>query len=282
MIDVSISIVSYNTRDLLLRCLQSIFAHTKGISFEVIVVDNNSHDGTVDAVRKKYPQVNVIANTTNKYFAANNQAFAIAKGTYVLILNADTYFVDNSVTTMKKYMDTHAKVGACEGVEIYENGAIMASGSKKLTPLIDFYLLSLIGVRLADKKLINNYKIAEKDRSDTFEVEVGCDAFLMVRRNLLEKIHGYDEKLKLFYTENDLCLRIQQQAFQILHLGSAKVMHRVSASTSKLGWKKQDIYYADMLQYYKKHGYVFSGSVLFLLLKCEEYMLQVREKIQRK
>jgi GT2 family glycosyltransferase len=171
-------------------------------------------------------------------------------------------------------------VDACEGLEIYENGKILETGSLFSTPLIDFYELSLIGKRIADKPMIAGYRLATNDRKKDFDVDVACDAFLLVRKKVLDKLKGYDEKFLLYYTENDLCLRIKKMGKRVVHLGDVTVIHRVSASVVNLGWRKTDIYYHDLFHYYWKHGYKFSGTGLFCLLKFEEFLLQVRAKIK--
>ncbi len=274
--DVSISIVSYNTKKLLARCLRSIYQKTKGIKFEIIVIDNNSSDGSSSMLKKDFPKVKLIENKQNNFYAgANNQALQIAGGKYFLILNADTFFVDNSIKKINDYMEKNRKVGAVEGLEIYTSGQNVDTGSLFSTPEIDFYELSLIGKRLRKQKMVSDYRISNKDRSEDFEVDVGCDAFLCVRTDILKKIGGYDNKLRLFYTENDLCLRIKKSGHKIFHLGKAKVIHEVSASTKKIGWRKLDIYYNDMLRYYVKNGYLLGGILLFILLKLEETVLKI-------
>lgn len=276
MIDLTISIVSYNTRDLLKRCLNSIFECTKGIVFEITVIDNASKDGSVDMVRKSFPKVKLIINKENAMFThANNQALKIAKGKYFLVLNSDTYFKDNSLKKMVDYMNGHPKVGALEGLEIYEDGELIPNGSLFSTPLIDFYELSIIGKRLKNQRVVDKYRLKEKSRKTTFEIDVGCDAFLLVRTDVLKKVGGYDEKFKLYYTENDLCFQIKKQKYKILHFGEGFVMHTVSVSANKLGWKKMDIYYKDLLYYYIKHGYIVSSFALYLLLKIEQLLLKI-------
>ena len=112
MIDLSIAIVSYNTKDLLLDCLRSLHAHTSGIRFDVIVVDNDSRDGTVPAVRDAYPAITIIENQDNRGFAkAVNQAVAVSCGRHVLLLNSDTLVRDQSLATMVRYLDDHPDVG---------------------------------------------------------------------------------------------------------------------------------------------------------------------------
>ncbi len=277
---VTVSIVSYNTKDLIKRCIASIFKKTKGITIEVIVVDNASSDGTVEEIEKSFPQVTVIKNKKNAFFArANNQTLKKAKGNFFLVLNADTYFTDNSIKTMVDYLKKNRKVGAVEGLEVDQFGKDVPTGSKFSTPLIDFYELSLIGKRLKKYFLKEDFRYSGISRKETFSVDVGCDAFLMLRTDLMKKIKGYDNVFDLFYTENDVCLRIKKLGYEVIHLGSAKVVHHVSSSISKIGWRKMDIYYRDLYQYYKKHFSLLSALVLFSLLKGEQYLLMTREKI---
>lgn len=280
--DLTISIVSYNTKDILRKCLTSIYKYTKDITFEIIVVDNASLDGTPHMVQSEFPQVTLIANKNNKFFAkANNQALKKAKGKYFLILNSDTYFIDNSLKKMVSFMEKNISVGGCEGLEFYEDGSIVQTGSRLSTPLIDFYELSYFGTKIANKKVINSYRISSQDRKNTFEIDVGCDAFFIVRKDIMDRIGGYDEKLLLYYTENDLCLRIKKLGYKVVHLGESKIIHKVSVSVNKLGWKKMDIYYRDLLSYYIKHKYIIGGLLLFGLLKTEETALKIRAHVRQ-
>ncbi|MBW2076204.1 MAG: glycosyltransferase [Deltaproteobacteria bacterium] len=110
--DLSIIVVSYNTKSLLLDCLASIFATVKGMNFEVWVVDNNSTDGTIEAVRQRYPTVNAIANRQNLGFAAaNNQAFRAMSGRYALLLNSDAMLTEGAVRALYNFMEDHHEAG---------------------------------------------------------------------------------------------------------------------------------------------------------------------------
>lgn len=280
-VDVTISIVSYNTKDLLIRCLDSIKKHTKEITYEIIVVENGSRDGTVEALKER-KDVLFINNKKNKFFTkANNQAFLLSKGRYFLILNADTYITDNSFKKMVDYLDQHKDVAACEGLEVYEDGRVVPTGSRFSSPLIDFYELSIIGNKMKNKKAIKSYRMTDKKRTATFDVDVACDAFLMVRRQVFKDIGMYDERMKLYYTENDLCKSIKKMGQRIVHLGNAKVIHKVSASADQLGVKKNDIYYNDLLSYYKKHNFVILGYILYFDLLIEKKLLKAREFVRQ-
>jgi GT2 family glycosyltransferase len=111
-LDISIIVVSYNTKSLLLDCLASIFATVEGVSFEVWLVDNNSTDGTIEAVRQRYPAVNAIANRENLGFAtANNQAFRSMSGRYALLLNSDATLTGGAVRALYDFMEDHPEAG---------------------------------------------------------------------------------------------------------------------------------------------------------------------------
>ena len=110
--DISIIVVSYNTKPLVLDCLASIFATVEGVSFEVWLVDNNSTDGTIEAVRQRYPTVNAIANRENLGFAAaNNQALRAMSGRYALLLNSDTVLTEGAVRALYDFMEDHPEAG---------------------------------------------------------------------------------------------------------------------------------------------------------------------------
>lgn len=268
MLDLTISIISYNTKDFLRRCLASIFKHTTKITFQVIVVDNASGDGSAAMVKKDFPQVKLIKNRINKFYTgANNQALRLAKSRYFLILNSDIFLTANAFKTMVNYLDRHPRVGAIEPLQLYQNGRIAPTGSRHNTLLTDFYELTWLGRRLSNRRFLNRFRLKSKNRRHTWPAEVICDAALMTRLNLVRQIGGYDKKLKLYYTENDLCRRIQNQGFTTIHLGSAKVYHTVSASTAKVGWPTiSGIYAADLWHYYHKwHGLLPAGLLWFSL-----------------
>ena len=269
MLDLTISIVSYNTKDLLRRCLTSIFKFTRKLNFEVIVVDNASSDTSATMVKREFPRVKLIRNRLNRWYTgANNQALKLARGRYFLILNSDIFLKHNAFKTMIAYLDKHPRVGAIEPLQIYEHGRIAPTGSHHNTPLTDFFELTWLGRKLAHQKLLNHFRMVRKSRRHTWPAQVICDAALMTRTDLVKKIGGYDEKLKLYYTENDLCRLVQNQGFTTVHFGEATVKHTVSASTAKIGWQTiSGIYAADVFHYYRKWHGPLPAALLFLSLK---------------
>jgi len=274
---LTISIISYNTKLLLKRCLKSIYQFTKGISFEVIVVDNASSDGSAQMVAKSFPQVKLIQNQVNRFYTgANNQALRVAQGKLFLILNSDIFLKDNALKKMVDYLTKHPRVAAVEPLQRYEDGRIAPTGSRHNSLWLDITQLTLLH-RLIKPKKLADYQMKKFDRTKTWPAEIICDAAMLLPTSLLKKIGGYDEALKLYYTENDLCHRIQKQGLTTVHLGKAVVWHTVSASTQKAGWKKiSPIYSQDARIYYRKYHSVFSGWLISLIMKLSNLTIELK------
>ncbi|WP_169779523.1 glycosyltransferase [Campylobacter curvus] len=245
MINVSICIVNYNTADLTIKCIDSIFQNTKDIKFEIIVVDNASIDGSIDLFKKKFSdKILLIQNRTNRYFTGGfNDAIYSAKGEYVLILNSDTYFVDNSIKLMVDFLDKYSNVGAVEGC-IYNDDTKMPTktSSMELTLALDSIRSNKIK-KIIFKNKYDKYAMLDWDRCSDKKVEVLCDAFMLVRAELFKNIGGYNEALKLYFTEEYLSDMIRIFGYELWHLGSPKVYHAWSSSTKKVSQKFIDIIY---------------------------------------
>ncbi|MDZ7586811.1 MAG: glycosyltransferase family 2 protein, partial [Patescibacteria group bacterium] len=278
--DLTISIVSYNTKALLRRCLASIYKYTRELNFEVIVVDNASTDGSAVMVSKNFPQVKLIRNRQNYFYArANNQALKIALGKYFLILNSDIFLKTNALKRLVDYLNQHRKVGAAEPRQVYEDGRIASTGSCHNTIWLD--LVELTGLhRLIKPKSLSTFRMANQNRELTYPAEVISDGAMLIRTGLFKKIGGYDERFKLYYTENDLCHKIQTKKLNTVHCGSAQVFHTVSASTAKAGWNTiSQIYAHDALKYYLKYGSKITAWILFLTLQLNNLMILAKQNL---
>ena len=281
---LTISIVSFNTRALLQRCLASIYQFTRGIKFEVVVVDNHSTDGSALMVKKSFPKVKLIANTDNQFYTgANNQTLRQAQGKYLLILNSDIFLKDDALTKMVRYLERHPRVGAIECLQLYEDGRMVSTASKHNSPFLDFLELTWLGRILKPffKSQLERFRMVDKDRRQTFKAEVICDAVMMIKTDLLRSFGGYDEKFKLYYTENDLCKKVQKKKLQTVHFAAATVWHRVSASTDKAGWKTiSQIYTADAYVYYRKYHSFFSAIGLNLMMQLNNLLISLKQNWQ--
>lgn len=275
-VKLTISIVSYNTKDLLRRNLKSIFRFTRGLSFEVIVVDNASADGSARMVEKEFPRARLIKNKTNRWYTgANNQALRRARGKYFLILNSDMFIKSNCFKTLAEYLDQHPDIGAVEPCQLNEAGLIQKTASRHNRLWWDLVELTLLHKWF---KAPSGFRLKGVSRRKTFTADVISDGVMMLRTKDLKKIGGYDERLKLYYTENDLCRRLQGPALKAVHLGKVAVWHRVSASTAKAGWKTvSQIYAADAKAYYLKYHGWSAAWLLFGAMRLSNLIVRGKE-----
>ncbi|MFI5148626.1 MAG: glycosyltransferase family 2 protein [Bacteroidia bacterium] len=228
MKDVSVVIVNYNVKDLLIRCLETLVSFNSGLySLEIILVDNNSSDRSAEAVRNKFPEVIIIENKQNAGFPrANNQAFTISTGRYVFMLNPDTEFSDNSLEKMINYMDLHTETALIGPKLLNSDGSLQASvwryPSIKGIFFEMLYLSPLLGFK--------NY--ADKDKTHAFEADSFSGAAILFRRAVMEKIGMLDEKL--FWIEDvDYCYRASGAGYKLLYYPDASILHHIGQSARK-------------------------------------------------
>jgi len=220
-VDISIIVVNWNTRELLRNCLNSIYETVQDITFEVIVVDNASHDGSVDMLRDKFPQVTVIENTVNRGFgAANNQGFGIMRGRYGLLLNTDTILAENAVHELFSFMETHPDAAMACGQLLNEDGSkqnSIANFPTLLTLLTNITLLEyLFPGRYPSKRYVHREPV---------EVDSGIGACLLVRKRAIDEVGTFDEIYFFFFEETDWAYRMHSAGWKVYHVPSAYIYH---------------------------------------------------------
>jgi GT2 family glycosyltransferase len=225
---VSIVIVSYNIKELLRECLTSVRKYCTDVISEIFVVDNASIDGTISMLKESFPDVHVIANQSNVGFpAANNQAFKLAKGKYIFMLNPDTLFTDNALKKMIDYMDMHPEASLLAPCLLNPDGTIQ----KSIQPFISmneiiaetFYLHKFVK---AGKSYFRN-KITHP-----IVVEALSGAAILFRKELIEQIGALDEEL--FWTEDmEFCYRAYKKGLNAVYFPEAKIIHHIGASGKK-------------------------------------------------
>ena len=225
---VSVVIVNYNVRNLILKCLQSIYSNNnEKISLETIVVDNGSTDGSVGAIKELFPQVVIIENNYNAGFpAANNMAFSISRGKYILMLNPDTEVIGEALQTLNAYLDCNPQVG------LVAPELLNADGSHQLSTW-RFPKMSYIAMEMCHlSNFIPSKYYKDYDYSKPFEVESVSGAAMMFNRELLDSIGNLDERL--FWIEDiDYCYRIWKTGKKIVYLPDAKIIHYIGQSARK-------------------------------------------------
>lgn len=230
-IDLSICIVSWNTEALLKECLRSIFERTRGISYEVFVVDNASKDGTVKMVREHFSDVSLIVNHENRGFAAaNNQAVRLAKGRHVIFQNPDTVVLGDALQTMVQFMDGHPEAGAVGCKLLNADGSIQRSTKRLLTSSIILYDNTILGRLPFLRGKLKNYKMKSFSFDRVEDVDAASGAALMVRKSILDEAGLMDEGYFMFFEEMDLCRRVRLKGYKIYFVPTALIIHFGGAS----------------------------------------------------
>lgn len=269
-IDLTIIIVNWNVKPILEICLDSIFTQTKGISYEVIVVDNASTNGSrefLKTIRKKYGNLKVILNKRNLGFArASNQALKMAKGTYILFLNPDTEILDNALFKSVEFMNKHKDVGIL-GVKLLDN-------NKKIQPSVrsfpTFASQALILLKLHHLlprlPVLKRYFLYNFNYQKLQEVDQVMGAFLMTRKKIINEIGGFDEKFFLWFEEVDFCKRVKEKKWKIVYNPEISILHFGHQSFRQvIPFDKQKIYNKSVITYFKKHHPSKKIYLLYLL-----------------
>jgi len=254
--DLSIIIVNWKVKDLLENCLRSIFEQTKNISFEVFVVDNASGDGSVEMVREKFPQVDLTASAENLGFAkGNNLAIKKARGRYVLLLNPDTEILDNALEKMVRFMDTHHGCGIA-GCKLL-NPDLSLQPSVRAFPDLASQLFILLKIHhlLPHSKTMYKYLVQNFDYEQAQEVDQVMGAFMVIRREVIDKIGMLDENFWIWFEEVDFCKRAKEAGFKIFYTPETKIIHHFGQSFKQvMNVQKQKVFNRSLSYYFKKHG----------------------------
>jgi len=257
VIDVSIIIVNYNTCDLTLNAIRSVFASRTSYRFEIILVDNNSTDDSVRNIGSTFPQVKLMANQENLGFArANNQAMRIAVGRYILLLNSDTVIEEDTLQVMLDYMEdeSNASVGASGCKVILPNGALDKACRRGFpTPSASFYYATGIAKRFPTNPKYNQYQLSHLDPDKEYSVDCLVGAFMVVRREVIEQVGLLDEAYFMYGEDIDWCYRIKQAGWDIKYYPKTKIIHHKGASSSDKPIRILYEFHRAMLLFYKKH-----------------------------
>ena len=230
---LSIVIVSFNVEELLVKCLESIEKYSKGITKEVIVVDNNSSDNAVLRIRKDFPKVTLIANKKNMGFSkANNQALRIAKGKYLLVLNPDTELKNDTLSKMIKFMDENREVAVstCR-VELADGFLDRDCRRHFPTPWRSFCHFSNLSKIFPKSKIFDQYYIGYMPDNIEQEVDACAGAFMMIRAEALKKVGYFDEDFFFYGEDLDWCFRFKEAGYRIIYTPITKIIHYKGASS---------------------------------------------------
>jgi GT2 family glycosyltransferase len=254
MLDLSIIVVSWNTRDLLSKCLQCVQSTVKKVTYEIIVVDNNSNDGSQDMVALRFPNVKLIANADNRGFAkANNQGIQVSDARYVLLLNSDAFVKENTIDQMVAFMDEHPEAGMAGCKLLYEDGRLQPSCATYPTLATEFFIAAGLDKLFPKSKLFGKYLMTDWDYSDTREVDVIMGAFMLARKTAIEQVGLMDEAFFMYSEEVDWCYRFKAAGWKIYFTPDAECIHIWGGSSRAVKVETLIRLYRARVQFFRKH-----------------------------
>lgn len=262
--DLSIIIVNWNTKQLLLDCLASIYETVTSISFEIWLVDNGSDDGSVEAVRNIYPDVNIIQNEKNLGFAAaNNKAFKKMVGRYALLLNTDTVLTGGAIERIYNFMENNPEVGMACGQLLNQDGS-------KQNSIANFPNLLSLMCNETLLQILFPAKFPGKRREITKPVEVdSCiGACLMVSKKAMDEVGLLDEDYFFFLEETDWARRMKRAGWKVCFVPSARIFHFQGQSVGHEA-ESRIMFYRSRYSYFKKwhpHSYLVIWLIIFVRL----------------
>ena len=266
--DVSIIIVNYNTYQLVLDCIKSIYLHTKNIDFEIIVVDNNSPNREIEKLNQVFPDVKLLLSKNNNGFgSANNFGAKQAKGKYLFLLNSDTLLLDNSLIDFYNFMEKTPDAGVCGGNLLDIN--LKPSISFEIRKPCVIYTLSKFTYNKLFKIVYNNNIFYDLESTKPYPIKgytSGADFF--TRKTIFDKVNGFDEDFFMYYEETELTYRINQLGYKTYFIPYIKIIHLAEGSLNSMNKIKEGWIKDSMKLYYKKTkttGYLFDK--LFISIK---------------
>ncbi len=271
-------IVTWNVRDLLDNCLASIYRETRGLSFEVFVIDNASKDGTAQMVKTKFPTVKLIRNTENRGFSySNNLGIRKSSGRFILLLNPDTLVFRDTFLDTVKFMEHHPECGIA-GIHLLNKDYTHQDSVRCFPKFLDQALILLkLHLIFSRSRAMQRYVAKDfdylvdeygedKGEKNFDEVDQVMGAYFMVRREVFKKIGLLDEGFFVWMEEVDFCKRAYDEGFKIYYTRDAKAMHYYGAAFKQIpSLRKQMIFAHSIRRYFVKHHGIVQYVLIALL-----------------
>lgn len=265
--DVSIILVTYNTLSMTTECIKSILEFTKDVSFEIILVDNASHDGSKDYF-EKCPKIKYIYNNNNQGFGvANNIAMKYAHGRNVLFLNTDTLLNNNAVKILSDFLDGHPQAGGCGG-NLYDANGLPSYSFCKWFPSIKEQLDCLTHRVISRILFLGNFCFNKTKR--IMEVAYVTGADLMVKREVLDECGFFDPRFFLYFEETELCYRIRRGGYKLFSVPEAEITHFGGSTVKRVNIQNREYYSESRNRFFELTGRsgIYSKVVDFLAKFC--------------
>lgn len=270
-IDLSIIIVSYNTRDLTLKCVQSVRDASQNISAQIIVVDNQSSDGSSEALRSVFPDIIIIDSPVNGGFSfGNNVGLQQASGRFIMFLNPDTEIPKNFLDQALGIMKSDPEIGMLGPTIRNPDGSKEPSVMRDLK-IHQFVLMTVIPYSVLRRlSILGDFRYASLNLNKRQIVDVISGCAMITRREIIEKIGGFDSRIFIYAEEMELCWRVRQGGWKVLFTPELEIMHLGGASTGKMNaWKAIELSRGHILYFRFTRG-AFVAWVATLLMAIRD------------
>lgn len=253
---VSVVIINWKTPELLAQCLDSIASADSGASdFELLIVDNNSEDGSVEMLKQRFPHVRLIENKENVGFSrACNQVIPLAKGRHVLLLNPDTVVKDDAISKMAAYLDANPDAGAV-GPKVLNSDGTLQLACRRAFPSLEasFFRLTYLSRLFPRNEKFARYNMGHLDENEIADVDALSGSCMMVRSSVIQKIGLLDEDIFMFGEDIDWCWRIKEDGWRVVYIPHSIIYHIHGASARKRPIGATLNLHKGMEVFYRKH-----------------------------
>lgn len=265
--DLSIIIVNYNVKEFLQNLIHSIEKAAVNLTKEIIIIDNASDDGSVEFIKDKLPQVKLIANKTNLGFGkANNIGLKQATGKYLLLINPDTIVAEDTFEKMISFFESDKAVGLAGCKILNPDGTFQLACKRSFPgPWTSFTKVTGLSTLFPRSKIFARYNLTYLDENQTYEVDAISGSFMMMRKEVYEKVGGFDEQFFMYGEDLDLCYRIQKAGYKVFYVHSTQIIHYKGESTKRSSFDETRVFYNAMHLFVKKH--LSSSFLVGLILR---------------
>ncbi len=267
--DLSVIIVNFNTKALLKDCLNSLIENTRGITYEIIIVDNASSDGSIEMLKNNFPHVKLIANKENLGFApANNQAAETAKGRFILLLNSDTILKEGDIRDMFKLFEEDKNLGAAGAKVLNEDGSPQASCYRFPNLFAEYLNYTFLRIIFIPNYIYSHNRYLKGSFNKIKKVDCLTGCFLLTKKEIIEKTGLFDGEYFMYYEDFDFCYKLRKNNLKCLYYPYFKIIHYGGRSQKNSFAFEIWLYVLSMRHYFKKN----KGTVQTFMLLTSIYI----------
>nr|WP_319493615.1 glycosyltransferase family 2 protein [uncultured Desulfobacter sp.] len=255
--DITVSIVSHNSKEDLMVLMPTLVNCLKGLKAEILIVDNRSEDGSVGFLKKAYPRVSVVVNKVRKGYGANhNINLKKARGQYIIFMNADIVLLGQTILQLKNFMDHTPSIGIC-CPNVFNEDKSLQFLNKRYPTILDLFLrrFQFLFTKRFIQKRTRYYEMRDTGYEQSTDVPFISGCFMFCRTRVIQAVNGFDERFFLYFEDVDLCRRIQKNAGTV-SCPDAEVIHRWERSAHKnIKWFL--VFVKSAVLYFNRWGYIF-------------------------